>query len=80
MPRGFNNWTYDIVTTFLRENGFTLIHNRGSHFYFSGHKDGKSRMVTVPRHANQPINVKTMKSIVIQSGMESNYWLGKKIK
>lgn len=78
MPRGINNWTYNDVSGFLRKEGFSLSHQRGSHYYFSGFKNGRARMVTVPYHGNQSIKPKTMSGIILQSGIDKKEWLGKK--
>lgn len=78
MPRGINNWTYNDVAKFLRQEGFSLLHQRGSHYYFSGFKNDRARMVTVPYHGSQSIKPKTMSSIILQSGIDKKEWLGKK--
>jgi predicted RNA binding protein YcfA (HicA-like mRNA interferase family) len=77
MPRGINNWSYDDVSKFLKNNGFIIKDQRGSHCYFTGYKNDHVRMVTVPFHGRKSINPRTMKSIIIQSGIDKSVWLEK---
>lgn len=78
MPRGINNWTYNDITSFLKDHGFVLHHIRGSHYYFSGYKNNRSRIVTVPYHGNQAIRPRTMSGIILQSGIDKKEWLDNK--
>lgn len=74
MPNRLNNWTYRKITDYLRAQGFQLNHTRGSHHYFIGHKNGKLRNVCVPYHGSVSIKPRTMKGIIIQSGIDQKEW------
>jgi len=78
MPRNINNWTYSNVVTFLREHNFTLNHTKGSHHFFVGTVGKVLRHVCVPRHGNLSLKPRTMNSIIIQSGLSKDIWIGKK--
>ncbi|PIW96928.1 hypothetical protein COZ82_02335 [Candidatus Kaiserbacteria bacterium CG_4_8_14_3_um_filter_38_9] len=75
MSRGLNNWNAAQIIRFLKHNSFTHVHTRGSHFYYIGKIDGKDRQVCVPVHSGASIHPKTMKSIIIQSGLSEKFWL-----
>ena len=77
MPRGINNWTYNDVVRFLKENGFRLNHTRGSHFYYVGHTNKIYRQVCVPYHGKLSIKPRTMKGIISQSGISKDEWVAK---
>jgi len=77
MPNNLNNWTYQNVVDLLKEHNFRLNHTRGSHFYFVGHTKGRYRQVCVPFHGSKAIKPRTLKGIIIQSGIEKNIWLDK---
>lgn len=74
MPKRLNNWNYRQVEKFLKEHNFILININGSHHYFSGIVDKIPRMVTVPFHGSTSIKNGTMKSIIIQSGIDKEVW------
>lgn len=74
MPNGVFNWTFDDVVRVLKENGFRLNHIRGSHFYFTGIYDAVLRQVCVPKHGKVALKPRTLKSIIIQSGLPDNMW------
>lgn len=74
MPRGVNNWTFNDVATLLKENGFFLNHVKGSHFFYVGFVDNKTRQVCVPKHGNIAIKPRTLKGIIEQSGLTKNHW------
>ena len=78
MPRNINNWTYNDVATFLREKGFQLNHTRGSHHYFTGVINKEMRHLCVPRHGNLSLKPRTMKSIILQAGIEKESWFENK--
>ncbi len=42
--------------------------------YYIGKVDGQDRQVTLPFHAGASIHLKTMKSIVRQSGISEEGW------
>ena len=74
MPRGLNNWTYNDVTRFLKEYNFKLNHTRGSHFYYVGVYEGRTRHVCVPYHGSGAIKPRTVKGIILQSGIPEKVW------
>lgn len=71
MPRRYNNWTFKDVERVLRDNGFHLHHTNGSHFYYLGKS---MQLVCVPFHGKAPIKPRTMKSIIVQSGLDTKEW------
>ena len=51
--------------SYLKDNGFEVIHQKGSHVkLFDG-----VHTVTVPNHGSKDIAIKTLKSILKQSGL-----------
>ena len=68
------NWTYDEVTTVLKDNGFKLNHIRGSHHYYVGYVDGRMHQVSVARHGNKAFKPRTLKSMIAQSGLQKSAW------
>ena len=74
MPRGFHNWTGALVIKFLKQNDFKHSHTRGSHFYYVGKVDGKDHQVCIPVHGGSSIHPKTLKSIIVQSGISDKEW------
>ena len=75
MPRGLFNWKFDQVVTVLRKHGFILNHSNGSHFYYVGHHDGILRQVCVPFHGKKELKPRTMRGIILQSGIPKTIWL-----
>jgi predicted RNA binding protein YcfA (HicA-like mRNA interferase family) len=73
-----SNWTFNDVVAVLKENGFTLNHSRGSHFYYVGHCGCKMRQVCVPKHGNLAIKPRTIKGIILQPGLSKEKWVGDK--
>ena len=78
MPRGINNWVYNDVATFLKENGFYLNHVKGSHYFFVGYINKVYRQVCVPYYGKLSIKPRTMKGIITQSGIPREDWTGRK--
>jgi predicted RNA binding protein YcfA (HicA-like mRNA interferase family) len=74
MPRGLHNWSPAQVLKFLKRHSFTHTHTRGSHFYYTAKQNGQDRQVCVPVHAGASIHPKTMKSIILQSGIAETEW------
>ena len=74
MPNGIKNWRYQNVVDLLKDNNFRLNHVRGSHYYFVGHVGGRQRQVCVPFHGSQSIKPRTMKGIILQSGLDKKVW------
>ncbi len=76
MPRGMHNWNYVDVKKKLKEFGFSYAHSRGSHHYYRAFINKKLHIVTVPFHGTKKaIKTGTMKSIMIQSGIDKDKWL-----
>lgn len=74
MPKGLFNWNFNDVVAVLKENGFSLNHTRGSHFYYVGYSGGKMRQVCVPKHGSLAIKPRTLKGIITQSGLSKVKW------
>jgi predicted RNA binding protein YcfA (HicA-like mRNA interferase family) len=74
MSRGLFNWNFNDIVDVLKENNFQLSHIRGSHFYYVGYCENVMRQVCVPRHGSSTIKPRTMKGIIVQSGMPKNKW------
>lgn len=74
MPNGVFNWKFQDVVDILKAHNFILNHTRGSHFYYIGHAQKMYRQVCVPFHAGQTIKPRTLKGIVIQSGIPKKEW------
>lgn len=77
MPKGLFNWKFNEVVSFLKEHNFSLNHTNGSHYYYTGHTYGKYRQVCIPFHGNKTIKPRTMRGIILQSGISKKEWLGK---
>lgn len=74
MPNYYKNWKFRDVGSFLKDHGFHLHHTNGSHFYYL---DAKMRMVCVPFHGGKAIKPRTMKGIMLQSGIDAREWFGR---
>ncbi len=77
MPRGILNWTFRDVETFLKEHNFRLNYIKGSHYYYVGHINKIMKQVCVPRHGSLSIKPRTMKGIILQSGIPTNTWISR---
>ncbi len=77
MPRGIFNWTFDDVVDFLKEYNFTLNYVNASHYYYHGIYEKKSRHVCVPFHGKVAIKTRTLKGIIMQSGIPQKEWTKK---
>jgi len=75
MPRGLFNWIAEDVVRFLKAHDFALNHVRGSHYFYTGHYGGVLRQVCVPFHGSRSIKPKTLKGIILQSGIPKDQWL-----
>lgn len=75
MPKKLFNWTFRDVDEFLKENKFSLHHTNGSHFYYIGYKNKIPRHVCVPFHGSRAIKPRTLKGIILQSGILQAEWL-----
>lgn len=77
MTRGIFNWTFQDVESFLRERNFRLNHTNGSHYYYVGHVNGALKQVCVPFHGKVVIKPRTMRGIILQSGIDKKEWISK---
>lgn len=75
MPKRLFNWTFKDVENFLKERGFRLNYTNASHFYYVGNYKGILRNVCVPFHGSQSIKPRTLKGIILQSGIDQEEWL-----
>ena len=74
MP-GFRKLSSKDVEKILRMNGFELVSQRGSHKQLKGVVNGRKRRVTVPADRKN-FHPKTLKSIIRQSGLTEEDFLG----
>jgi len=81
MPRSYFNWTFTDVVKFLKNHGY-LFTNKvgGSHYYYIRRRPGGARLVHVPFHGQKAIKPRTLKSIIVQSDISKEEWLGIKKK
>lgn len=77
MTRGLFNWKFSDVEYFLKKNGFTLKYTNASHYYYQGIADGLIRVVCVPFHGKTVIKPRTLRGIILQSGIPKNVWFKK---
>lgn len=75
MPRGLFNWTFNDVVNFLKEHHFRLNYANSSHYFYIGVCEGELRNVCVPYHGNKIIKPRTLKGIILQSGISKERWL-----
>lgn len=74
MPNGIHNWRFIDIKRFLSDNNFRLNYVEGSHYFFIGTYNNSVRQVCVPFHGAKAVNPKTMKSIIVQSGIPLKEW------
>ena len=67
MSRHFPVLSAKAVVRVLKQNGFQLVDQHGSHQKWR-HENG--RQVIVPVHGNKPIPIGTLKSIIEGSGLD----------
>lgn len=77
MPRGVFNWTFADAVDFLKEHGFVLVHIEGSHHFYQGNYGGAPRLVQVQFHGRKTLKPRTLKSIIVQSGISKDRWLSR---
>jgi predicted RNA binding protein YcfA (HicA-like mRNA interferase family) len=75
MPRGLLNWKFSEVADFLKGHQFSLNHTNGSHYYYIGFVDNKMRQVCAPFHGSKSLKPRTMRGIILQSGISKKDWL-----
>lgn len=74
MVRGLFNWTHRDIVRVLKEHGFVLNYSSGSHQFYIGNISGEDRQVCVPFHGKNIIKPRTVKSIMLQSGIPESDW------
>ena len=76
MPRHIHNWTYRDVTQFLKEHGFEYYKpHRGSHELWKKHgQDGAPDWILEVNFAHTSYKVKTLKTMIKQSGIPQDVW------
>jgi predicted RNA binding protein YcfA (HicA-like mRNA interferase family) len=74
MVRGVSNWTFSDVTDVLKEQGFVLNHIRGSHYFYVKMVGGQMRQVCVPKHGSRSFKPRTLKGMIMQSGLSKQVW------
>jgi len=74
MAHNVFNWTFDEVVDVLKQNGFSLNHIEGSHYFYVGHVGGKMHQVCVPRHGKKSFKPRTFKGMMAQSGLSRKDW------
>ncbi len=75
MTRGVFNWTFHEVVNFLKDKGFRLNHTEGSHHFYIGIYNGKTRQVCVQFHGTRALKPRTLKGIIAQSGIPKGEWM-----
>jgi predicted RNA binding protein YcfA (HicA-like mRNA interferase family) len=75
MPNGMFNWTFDDVVDFLKEKGFRLNYINASHYFYVGSYKNVIRQVCVPFHGKTAIKPRTLKGIILQSGIPQKEWV-----
>ncbi|OGI76879.1 hypothetical protein A3C57_02380 [Candidatus Nomurabacteria bacterium RIFCSPHIGHO2_02_FULL_33_12] len=75
MAKGVFNWTFTEVERFLKEHGFVLNYTNASHFYYIAHYNGEMRNVCVPFHGKKALKPRTLKGIILQSGIPQKEWI-----
>lgn len=75
MSRGLFNWTAEEVVRFLKEYKFVHSHTKGSHTFYVGRCGGLPRQVCVPFHGSKTLKPRTLKGIILQSGIPKDKWI-----
>lgn len=68
---------FDDVVNFLKENNFRLNYTNASHYYYIGTYNKELRNVCVPYHGRKIIKPRTLKGIILQSGIPKEKWLSR---
>jgi len=77
MPNGLFNWTFNDIEKFLKKNNFVYNYSNASHYYYRGFINKEIRKVCVPYHGKKALKPKTVKGIILQSGIDQKKWTGK---
>lgn len=77
MARRLHNWNYDNVTDFLKDNGFSFYKEvGGSHqAWIKRGEDSLPDIIVGLHFTHGSYRVKTMKRMILQSGIDENEWL-----
>lgn len=75
MPNKLFNWTFSDVEKFVKEYNFTLNYVNGSHYYYIGYYQKILRHVCIPFHGSKTIKPRTLRGIILQSGIPKSEWL-----
>ena len=74
MTKGVFNWTYKDVVAVLKENKFHLNDIDSSHHYYVRLMNGRLYQVSVPFHGSKVFKPKTLKGMIVQSGLTRTAW------
>ncbi len=75
MTRNIHNWSFRDVVDVLKDNDFAHTHTEGSHFFYTKKTAKGSFQVCVPFHGAKSIKSRTMKGIILQSGISKKVWM-----
>lgn len=75
MIKRVSNWTFSEITKFLKAKGFIHSHVKGSHYFYNARINHVARIVQVPFHGSKSLKPRTLKAIVVQSGIPLKDWL-----
>ncbi|OHA19892.1 MAG: hypothetical protein A2836_00010 [Candidatus Taylorbacteria bacterium RIFCSPHIGHO2_01_FULL_45_63] len=73
----FFNWTFNDVVQVLKENNFRLNYTNASHYYYVGYYGGILKNVCVPYHGTKSIKPRTLKGVILQSGIPKEKWFNR---
>jgi hypothetical protein len=75
MPRKINNWSYQSVTDFLQEHGFVFFDELKGRRIWTKLQDGDPDRSVELSVGSKKYSVRTMKSIIRQSGIVEEDWI-----
>jgi hypothetical protein len=77
MVRRLHNWNYSDVTDFLRENGFSFFKElAGSHeAWIKLSENGEPDRIVEVNFTHGSYPVKTLKTMIRQSGIDQDEWI-----
>ena len=74
MPRRLHNWTYEDVIAFLKKKGFSFHDDRkGSHEAWINKET--SNIVDIDYHVGKSFPLRTLETMIRQSGMSKKEWV-----
>ena len=74
MARGVFNWSFRDVVAVLTKHGFARHHIDSSHHFYIKFVDGRLYQVQVPYHGNKAFKPRTLKGMILQSGLSKEDW------